>query len=134
MRVAPIFAWYDIWVGFFWDSKKRWLYFFPIPMVGLIFKFAKSSEEIVREMLAKNDIRNTLIDIVNSEIAEEARDEAMEILDATDDKRREEFILYHQSDQGNLCCLVLDYAKYKLVEEGKMKQGKDHFGNFPKDE
>ena len=39
MKVQLIFRWYDLWIGFFWDSKKHWLYFFPIPMVGVILKF-----------------------------------------------------------------------------------------------
>lgn len=43
MKVSFLFAWYDLWVGFFWDSKKKWLYFFPIPMFGLIFKFNKNT-------------------------------------------------------------------------------------------
>lgn len=37
--VSFIFAWYDLWIGFFWDRNKKWLYFFPIPCVGFIFKF-----------------------------------------------------------------------------------------------
>lgn len=37
MRVRLIFAWYDIWVGFFVDTKKKRLYFFPVPMLGLVF-------------------------------------------------------------------------------------------------
>lgn len=38
-RITPIFAWYDMWVGFFWDEERRILYFFPIPMFGFKIKF-----------------------------------------------------------------------------------------------
>jgi len=34
-RFELVFAWYDFWVGFFWDEKKRVLYFFPVPMFGV---------------------------------------------------------------------------------------------------
>lgn len=37
--IKPIFAWYDMWVGAFWDSAKRRLYIFPIPMFGIIIQF-----------------------------------------------------------------------------------------------
>lgn len=33
-----IFKWYDGWIGWFWDSKKRYLYIFPIPFFGIIIK------------------------------------------------------------------------------------------------
>lgn len=35
MEVKLMFAWCDFWVGWFWDSKKRILYIFPVPMFGL---------------------------------------------------------------------------------------------------
>lgn len=34
MKITPVFAWYDLWVGFFYDQKKRRLYVFPIPCFG----------------------------------------------------------------------------------------------------
>jgi hypothetical protein len=34
MRIKPIFAWYDLWVGAFYDRAKRRLYIFPVPMLG----------------------------------------------------------------------------------------------------
>lgn len=41
MRISLIFAWYDLWVGFFWDKKKKWLYILPLPCLGIILKFDK---------------------------------------------------------------------------------------------
>lgn len=39
MRVEPLFAWYDIWVGVFWDRHKRKLYILPLPCVGVVITF-----------------------------------------------------------------------------------------------
>lgn len=39
MRMRPIFAWFDFWIGLFWDQRKRRLYIFPIPMLGIVLDF-----------------------------------------------------------------------------------------------
>jgi len=39
MRIRPIFAWYDMWIGAYWDRAKHRLYVFPIPMFGIVIGF-----------------------------------------------------------------------------------------------
>ena len=41
-----------------------------------------------------------------------------------------EFIEYHDKDMGNICCLHLDFIKFRLVKEGKMNyDDSDAFGH-----
>ena len=35
MKIRPMLAWYDMWVGVFVDTSKRRVYIFPLPCVGL---------------------------------------------------------------------------------------------------
>lgn len=44
LKIKPIFAWYDFWVGFFWDQKKRKLYFLPLPCLGVVISFPKKDQ------------------------------------------------------------------------------------------
>lgn len=39
VSIKPIFAWYDFWIGLFWDKRRRILYVFPIPMCGFKIEF-----------------------------------------------------------------------------------------------
>ena len=41
ISVAPIFAWYDFWIGAYYDRAKRKLYILPIPMFGIVITFGK---------------------------------------------------------------------------------------------
>ena len=47
--IKPIIAWYDLWVGIYYDRKRRKLYFLPIPCVGIVIDLAGvSSNGLVR--------------------------------------------------------------------------------------
>lgn len=41
MKIKPIFRWYDIWIGLFIDTKKKHIYFFPIPCLGFKIELGK---------------------------------------------------------------------------------------------
>lgn len=41
MKVRPLFAWYDLWVGAYWDAKSRRLYVLPIPCLGFVIDLAR---------------------------------------------------------------------------------------------
>lgn len=36
MKIRPVFAWYDMWVGVFYDRSKRRVWIFPVPMLGVV--------------------------------------------------------------------------------------------------
>lgn len=44
MSVKFLFAWYDLWVGVFWDASKRKLYVLPLPCIGFVFCFTAQRE------------------------------------------------------------------------------------------
>lgn len=44
MTIKPLFAWYDLWVGAFWDGRKRRLYVLPLPCIGVVIQFQSRGE------------------------------------------------------------------------------------------
>ena len=42
MKIRPIFAWYDLWIGIFIDTKKQRVYVLPLPCIGLIFDWSNT--------------------------------------------------------------------------------------------
>jgi hypothetical protein len=39
MRIRPLFAWYDLWIGAYWDRKAHALYVLPLPMLGFVVEW-----------------------------------------------------------------------------------------------
>jgi hypothetical protein len=39
MKIKPVLAWYDFWIGVFWDAEKRRLYILPLPCIGVVIQF-----------------------------------------------------------------------------------------------
>ena len=46
-HAAWIFAWYDLWVGVYWDRKRKVLYIFPVPMLGIEVRLADDEGKLV---------------------------------------------------------------------------------------
>ena len=40
-EISPLFAWYDFWIGIFYDKKNRRLYILPLPMMGVKIQFGR---------------------------------------------------------------------------------------------
>lgn len=38
MSIRFIFAWYDLWIGAYYDRKGRALYLLPIPCCGIVIQ------------------------------------------------------------------------------------------------
>lgn len=43
-KVTGLFAWYDLWIGVFWDSQKGKLYVLPIPCLGFVLHYGTELE------------------------------------------------------------------------------------------
>ena len=41
MKLKLIFAWYDMWIGAYWDRTNRRLYLLPLPCLGVVLEFRK---------------------------------------------------------------------------------------------
>jgi len=47
LKIKLVVAWYDFWVGAYWDRKHRRLYLLPVPCVGMCIEFMGRNESDV---------------------------------------------------------------------------------------
>lgn len=48
MQVHLFFAWFDFWVGVYYDRRNRRVYILPLPMIGLMLEWGRAAP-VVRE-------------------------------------------------------------------------------------
>lgn len=46
MKIRPLFAWYNLWIGAYWDRTKRRLYVLPLPTLGFYVEFTHSPASV----------------------------------------------------------------------------------------
>ncbi len=68
---------------------------------------------------------------VDEEIKEEARDEAKKILKLATKAERKEFLHFHKQNQGNICCLILDKIKGRLMDGRILEYNAGDYFNHP---
>jgi hypothetical protein len=52
MKVRFIFAWYDLWIGAYWDRRNRRLYILPLPTIGIVIQFRQTCEQLGHEWIS----------------------------------------------------------------------------------
>lgn len=67
--------------------------------------------------------------IVNELIRKESRQEAIDILNLSNSDEKNDFINYYKNEKYNICCIIIDTIKDRLIGENKIKPG-GHFGNL----
>lgn len=45
MKIELLLAWYDLWVGAYWDAARRKLYVLPLPCVGVVITLRQRLRE-----------------------------------------------------------------------------------------
>jgi hypothetical protein len=41
MTINIVCAWYDLWIGAYWDRRTRKLYILPVPCLGIVVGFPR---------------------------------------------------------------------------------------------
>lgn len=64
MKVELLYEPCDVWIGFYWDRKKRILYFLPVPCVGFkfIFKSKIKPDKQMKELIECFTFQKTVKD------------------------------------------------------------------------
>ncbi len=80
----------------------------------------------------KKDLKSDkLLSTINDLIKPSARKEAMQIMTLANKEEVKEFFSYRRKKSFNVCCLVIDKIKQRLVADGILTQKKSHHFGHP---
>ncbi len=49
MKIRPLFAWYDMWIGAYYDRKDKKLYVLPLPCLGIVIDFKRPPKPLTED-------------------------------------------------------------------------------------
>jgi hypothetical protein len=52
MKIKLVFAWYDLWIGAYWDRRNRRLYVLPLPTIGIVIQFRQACDHLGHEWIS----------------------------------------------------------------------------------
>jgi len=66
-----LFAWYDLWIGVYFDKKKNWLYILPFPTIGVIIKFEcpREKDEHALNTYMRELTKEQMVELLSKHIA-----------------------------------------------------------------
>jgi hypothetical protein len=73
----------------------------------------------------------TIEKIINEVLRKGVRKEALFIMSMAEEKDIKDFFLYYKKKQFNVVCMVVDAAKYHLVQNGKLTHSPDDIFGSP---
>lgn len=99
-KIEFIFAWYDMWIGMYWDRDRRWLYVLPFFCIGFVIKFDNKLDLSVFNWANILKERNNRYWMKRAEIVNDAYTEVLGRPPMQSDiKRMERYI--HLGDAGD---------------------------------
>lgn len=108
MKIRFIFAWYDMWIGAYWDRAKRRLFVLPLPCLGVVLDFGRRLDLDPAERIELELFRRALQDVTTP-----AGTDIGDLLNMTTDLIRSGQMGKDEALAGLVKCLIYRVVGYR---------------------